>query len=246
MKKIRIMKNLLLTAVSIITLTFSFAQDLTINIEGSTTDVSGTTLQAMPINGSTDDHKLYDLIINNNDTSDQNWLITRSIINETTGWSNYLCWGVNPGLGLCYPTSPDLVWSTAAETIPAGGSGKLSAYVNVTSTGSATYRYYVSTDGINFLDSVDVLIESVLGLENLPNISAYISPNPAKDFVNIKSSTSKQSKITLLDVLGNVVLKENMSSSKRLNISELKNGIYFLNIYSKNFKSTTKKLVVRH
>ena len=64
------MKNLLLTTISIITLTFSFAQDLTINIEGSTTDVSGTTLQAMPINGSTDDHKLYDLIINNNDTSD--------------------------------------------------------------------------------------------------------------------------------------------------------------------------------
>lgn len=241
------MKKILLSIVAVTALmTSSFAQGVTINLDGATTDISGTTEVAAEITGDVMNHHLLDFIVNNETGSAQSWVITRSTLNEPAGWSNYLCWGPTPGIGNCYPANAATVWSCAAENIPMDGAGKLQTYVTAPTGGSATYRYYVSTDGVTFLDSVDVEVNSVLSVDEKPALTVSVAPNPATSYVTVSANGVNSASVTLVDVLGNVVMKETMSGSKTINVSDYKNGIYFLRIESDGLKAITRKIIVRH
>jgi hypothetical protein len=241
------MKKTLLSMVAVIAVTsLSFAQGLNINLDGTATDISGTTQVAPEITSDVMNHHLLDFIVNNETSSNQDWKITRLILNQTAGWSNYLCWGPTPGIGLCYPVSTDLQWSSGSESIPVNGAGKLQTYVSAPTGGSATYRYYVSTDGVTFLDSIDVQVNSVLGLNEKPSLTVSVIPNPANSYVSVSTHGVNTATVTLVDVLGNVVLKETMNDSKTIPVADYKNGIYFLRIDSEDQKAVTRKLIVRH
>ncbi|MEJ6775889.1 MAG: T9SS type A sorting domain-containing protein [Crocinitomicaceae bacterium] len=241
------MKKILLAIIATITLmTSSFAQGVTIfNDPGTFTDISGTK-QEVILYESVMNHHLLDFIINNETGSAQSWKITRSILNEPAGWSNFLCWGPNPGIGLCYPANANTEWSSAAEDIAPNGSGKLQTYVTAPTQGSATYRYYVSTDGANFLDSVDVEVNSSLSIYEKPSLTVSVVPNPANSYVSVSANGVNSASVTLVDVLGNIIMKETMSGSKTINISDYKNGIYFFRIESDGVKAITRKIIVRH
>lgn len=76
-------------------------------------------------------------------------------------------------------------------------------------------------------------------------------PNPAKDNLNIyyySEGLESNMNITITDVIGNIVVKEQQSLNEgennlQINVSELSNGIYFLNVDSKGF-SQKKKIVI--
>jgi hypothetical protein len=55
-----------------------------------------------------------------------------------------------------------------------------------------------------------------------------------------------QSNLKMMDAVGNVIMKETIHGSKKLNVSDLSNGVYFLVFETANGKTITKKLVVRH
>jgi len=241
------MKKILLSIVAITAvISTSFSQGLNINLDGSMTDISGTTETAPEITGDVMNHHLLDFIVNNETGSDQGWKITRVILNQTAGWSNYLCWGATPGIGLCYPVSTDTEWSSGVENIVANGAGKLQTYVSAPTGGSATYRYYVSTDGVTFLDSIDVQVNSVLSIDEKPALTISVVPNPANAYVSISTNGTNTSTVTLVDVLGNTVMREAMNGAKTINVADYKNGIYFLRIESDGHKTVTRKLIVRH
>lgn len=241
------MKKTLLSLLAASTLALSsYGQGLVIYLDGGATDVSGQEQTISDITFDAFNEHLEDFIINNNDASAQDWVITREILNETSGWSNTFCWGVNGAAGNCYPASTDISWTSPSQTIPAGGAGKLSTYVNAPTSGTATYRYHISTDGATFLDFVDVTVTSVLGVDNKPSISVNVSPNPATSYVNVKADGVNSASVTLVDVLGNIVLNETMTGSKTINVSEFKNGIYFLRIEAEGVEAITRKIIVRH
>lgn len=73
-------------------------------------------------------------------------------------------------------------------------------------------------------------------MESDDNIAIY--PNPFSDKIFF---TEKYSRIDIYDILGKLVLSSKISSNE-INAKQLKNGIYFLNIYSKN--KLTKRLKI--
>jgi len=66
-----------------------------------------------------------------------------------------------------------------------------------------------------------------------------IYPNPAKDFINIKSSEEVIRELEIINLLGQTVLTSNHNSTSiSLNISELKSGTYFIRVNGMMEKSS--------
>jgi len=242
------MKKILLSIISVVALVgASYSQGLTINLVGSSTDISGTAVNYEIAGAVTDEH-LVDFIVNNETGSDQPWIITRRHVNNPTGWEEYLCWGLNGAIGNCYLHDPNAMWSSGSENILADSSGVISTYVTCSTAGTATYRYYVSTDGQTFIDSVDLIINNVLSVEEKPSLSVNVAPNPANDYISIKATGANNASVTIVDVLGNVVLKETIvgANGKNLNVAKFRNGIYFVMVEAEGAKAVTRKVIVRH
>ena len=72
-------------------------------------------------------------------------------------------------------------------------------------------------------------------------------PNPAEDIIYIKGiSVFDLSEVSVINVNGHTVLTCNeISTTNGIDISELKNGIYFARIKSGN-KVHSKKIVIQH
>ena len=80
-----------------------------------------------------------------------------------------------------------------------------------------------------------------LGISNSSNIHFIIYPNPASDFINLKSDSGIDGYL-IYDIKGSLILKSTNNNSNDLSIS-LKNiysGIYFIEIKSGTYKETVK------
>jgi PKD repeat protein len=80
-----------------------------------------------------------------------------------------------------------------------------------------------------------------LGLSNSTAINFLIYPNPASDFINLKSDSGIDGYL-IYDIKGSLILKSTNNNSNDLSIS-LKNiysGIYFIKIKSGTYKETVK------
>jgi len=66
--------------------------------------------------------------------------------------------------------------------------------------------------------------------EIMSSIPVEIYPNPASNFLYIKTDDSKQKTIEVLNVLGEKVTQFNINNSIELNTSNYSNGIYFIKI----------------
>lgn len=87
------------------------------------------------------------------------------------------------------------------------------------------------------ISSTDINTESILGLS--------IYPNPAKNYIIIKDENLIVKNLNLSDINGKSMpisaIKENLTYD--LNISELSNGIYFINIETKDKVRLRYKIV---
>ncbi len=91
-----------------------------------------------------------------------------------------------------------------------------------------------------FINSVDF---NALGAIHIKEKDIYIIvyPNPASDFINIKTNLFIQ-KVELYDFLGKQVLKRTNTNS--INFNRLPKGVYLLYMYSIN-KKYHKKIVIK-
>jgi hypothetical protein len=89
--------------------------------------------------------------------------------------------------------------------------------------------------GDHFLTSIDPSV----------NVSLFkVYPNPFVDFVNIDAS-SKLSKVVVTNIAGQVV-KQVVNPANRIQLNELRSGIYFISLYtSDNVIAKTAKIVKR-
>ena len=79
--------------------------------------------------------------------------------------------------------------------------------------------------------------------EIISNDFIKIFPNPASNKIIIQEKTNiQQFQVKLLNIMGEIVL---ISKSKEIDISQLANGVYFLNFETDNFISS-KKIIVQH
>jgi hypothetical protein len=236
---------------------FTYAQDgIVIHLDGQTTDISGAAhMVVAPSNAATFDIAL-DVV--NNTGAARSWRITRLRLDAPAGWTDGLCWGsaTDPFGGQCYSsgqmnTNP---WTTPGSqsvlfTLNNGEYGKLKAQVDPADGvyGTAHYRYYISANGLSYADSVDVIVDYLASVKPVKEeIGVSIFPNPTSEYVSIQLAGMDQSNFKLMDAVGNVIMKETIHGSKKINVGDFSNGIYFLIFETSTGKTITKKLVVRH
>ena len=67
-----------------------------------------------------------------------------------------------------------------------------------------------------------------------------IHPNPSRNWIQIEAGSNTIEKYSLFDQQGRSLIN---GQAKEVDISALNAGIYFLNIYLKNGRSTVKKFI---
>lgn len=222
-----------------------------IYFNGGATDVAGTTISLSPEGSET---IVSDFHIENHTGVTKNWVITRTRINEKPTWVDFLCWGheTDPFGGTCYSsvTMNSTTWTaTNAVVIADGEAGVLQSDITPDPAvdGCATYRYYVHEAGQPYEDSVDVEVCFTASLEQVaPTLTVGVAPNPATEYVNVTATGVEKATIKMVDVLGNVVLKETFMGSKKINVAEFRNGIYFIIVEADGVKPVSRKVIVRH
>lgn len=239
------MKKSLLSLFMVTGLSLVATAQVDISVDGGNTDVAGTTEQYY-ITPPTQDEHLIDFLFTNNSGSATDMVITRRIMSEPNGWEEYMCWGADGQIGLCYAPNPNEYFDSQSINLADGETGRLSTYMNSTGNGVGLYRYYVSYDGQNFMDSVDFQINGTASTPEItPELTVGVQPNPASDNITIKASGVSTASIQIVDVLGNVILNTTVSGMKNINVAEYRNGIYFVNV-SANGTRVSRKVIVRH
>ena len=225
-----------------------------IAVNGTLTDISGQTHEVALT--TTDPIEVSFDIFNNTGVNHQ-WRITRDKISVSTTWSDFLCWGhcTDQFGGTCYAANVSDPWTTPATQsvlfdVNNSECGKLKVTINPddwTTTGQARYRYYVSDNGTNFSDSVDLVLSYTAALKPVKEeISVNIGPNPAADYVQITMNGVESANLKIMDALGTTISKEAIFSSKKINVSDLRNGVYFVVIDIPESKTITRKVIIRH
>lgn len=220
---------------------------------------TGSNLNGTIITKTVSDNELVvvDIGITNKSGSDKSLDITRLKIVDMPAWSGgsspeQICWAPTPDLnfeGVCLiPNSNP--WTTPNNfTVPNNGLTYLKFDIHTYGAGSIHYRFYVM-DGSTKVDSVDVMVSTTLGIKDKKNeeISMSIYPNPATSILNISAQgLDGNYDVRMTDVLGKVVYNETViGSSKKVDVSDFKNGVYLVTITEKGTAIQTRRIVVKH
>ncbi|NQY09495.1 MAG: T9SS type A sorting domain-containing protein [Flavobacteriales bacterium] len=136
-----------------------------------------------------------------------------------------------PLSGSVLDTSANLIWATETDF---SSYGKVVAF-DLSGQGHASWDVGISVEGLALVYGF-----SDVGIADRSKGDLGVSPNPARDHVNIRSSVSKGS-YQVTDILGKVVLSgQNNKSNFRLDVSELKAGVYFINVSDKSTTATRR------
>lgn len=247
------MKKLLLSVITLCSIGFAGAQTFAIYDYGTTTDISGSTITFIT-DGTTpfESH----LTVENISDSPLNIKIRRTqITNFNSVVSEQVCWGPVPDpswQGTCIDfNSNNTFWSTPNATVLNDENvGDIKIHVAPTmSSAGAHYRYYIEGTDANHTkyDSIDVKINSVAAVKEVKNVSFSVYPNPATDMITLNvQGVGSDNTVKLIDVLGNVVFEDNMSTTKKIDVSTFKNGVYILSVSNNGSLMQTKRIVVRH
>jgi hypothetical protein len=98
-----------------------------------------------------------------------------------------------------------------------------------------------SQSGDGGTNSTFVMTEFVTSNNDFLDENITLYPNPASEIVYLKDNTLAI-KYSIIDVIGRVVKTSNLNEHSAIDISNLKNGIYFVNLQYKG-KSVSKKLI---
>lgn len=84
------------------------------------------------------------------------------------------------------------------------------------------------------------ITEKVLSVKDLAQFNFNVSPNPAKDYINI-SAAKPINKIEVYNLLGQQVINSNLNSTRQdINVSNLSKGVYILKAFIEDATGTYK------
>jgi len=249
------MKNTLLSVLAIAGLSLSAAAQVEMYIEGDATNTNyvNDTYTFYLFDESDTDVKVN---MYNESGSTESWIISRRRINSPASWEDYLCWGHESDQfgGVCIGASQmDMelyeLPGQHAFNVADGEYGVLAAHFlgDLNDPGTYTYRYYVGTQQDPFRDSIDlsVILTPLAIEEQKPNLTVGVQPNPASDKITITAGGVSSASVQVVDVLGNIIMNSTVSGSKTIDVSEFRNGIYFVTVSSSGTR-VSRKVIVRH
>jgi len=160
-----------------------------------------------------------------------------------------------PNVSICLDETATLTASGGDEYL--WSTGETTASIEVSP--DVTTDYYVTVFNAMHFDEASVSVEvdaecnqgPALPGEESTDFGMDIYPNPASDYVNVEISGSfNTSQIEIYDIAGKRIINQavlnesqNGSFTKRVNVSQLHNGIYILKLVDDE-KELTRKLIV--
>ena len=88
---------------------------------------------------------------------------------------------------------------------------------------------------------------AIVGLENLKETQFNIYPNPSNGYLKIDVNQKENiKKISIRNILGELVYAKEYQNTEPIDISNLVDGIYFIDIYTNNRSSTHKIILNRN
>lgn len=227
--------------------------------DGTGPDISGT-IVTKTVDAGTTFPLLVHFEVTNNTGIDQQIRIVR-YANVTDLWRDDVCWPPT-----CYTVDDDLpaVENIASYITPNTGGSPAPIIMNgsdTTSTGllaelkpqiypdqssnnTGIYKYYLSsvTTG-EYLDSIELHVTFLVGLDEMAPVQVQVSPNPATDELNVEVTGALAEDLKMVDVLGNVVYK---GQGGLIDVSSFNNGVYFIIAEDKAGRLSNHKVIVKH
>ena len=131
-----------------------------------------------------------------------------------------------------------VLWSTGDTT------NKIILRGDSLQAGEHTIWVEASNESCLAMDTVNIFVLDDSGIDDYTAPKVIIYPNPANNVLNIYATISSNIKdITVYNQTGQMML-HNENSCKSLNVSNLKNGMYYLEFYINDIK-TVKKFIKR-
>jgi hypothetical protein len=79
------------------------------------------------------------------------------------------------------------------------------------------------------------------------DITLSVYPNPATDYINVTiKGNYTDAFVKIYSALGTEVFSENIENFKKIDVTDFKNNVYIINVYSKDELIETARFVVRH
>jgi len=115
---------------------------------------------------------------------------------------------------------------------------------------AAQVYYYVCQPHASLGMKGQIIVNNPNGIQDVSSatIGLKLNPNPARTSVQVFTGIplSQNGTLAVYDITGKLLIrKERFVSNQYLDISPLKNGIYFVEITSEDFTRTTKLVVAR-
>ena len=129
-------------------------------------------------------------------------------------------------------------------------SGGVEPYTYLWSNGSTTkdqealiaevYSCIITDANGCMIETGDIMVQFTSGVSTVFDLGISIYPNPVLEVLNINMSTTESFQMRITDISGKLIRTDNKLSTGRLDVSELKSGIYFI-----QFKNSDKSAVHR-
>lgn len=233
------------------------AQLMLVDPDRTDTDLSNTTIN---VSGVPADNDLsFPLSVINNSSQTYSIKCRRTEVDVLAGTTNTTCWvlcppDVNAG---DYPVMVIGQNGFELEQNMAPGdtaTGFLAHYGphNIDGCSLFKYEFFDAADPNTALATVfgrfthNVSTSCTASLEEENSIDLNLYPNPVNDVVTIEVDKNYVD-IQVVDLLGKTVLSQsNIRENNKVNVSELKNGVYFISVLKNGMILKTEKLVVKH
>lgn len=144
----------------------------------------------------------------------------------------------NPNVVSTSITAPNFQLLSSSQCINAGNPMTLIA------SGETDYQEFIRIANTT-IDIGAYEFGSTLGFENNIKLNYKIYPNPSSGILNIDFDDAiNEAKITIFNALGQIIKNEiSTKSGQVFNLSELKNGIYFIEIQQNNSRQINKIVI---
>jgi len=241
------MKTTLLTTIFLLLITQLFGQIKIVSVNDFNTDLSGTTVE---ISGDKNASEIYyDLrVVNEGAPISVKYKRIRLV---DSGRTDQIC-----DNSLCYDAAD--TYDYTSPLLNSIGTGEVATFKpQILPNGSdfcAIHTYYVVSDAGAVYDSITIKFRTTDATCNLSVAEEQsefvfsIFPNPAKDYITIKGEGLKNGGTVLfLDALGKEVKRSTVkTANSNIIVSDLKRGVYFVNVYGADgAKSNIQRLIIQ-
>lgn len=172
---------------------------------------------------------------------------TTAMVGDTVAW---VITGIHTATEVSSTT-----WAANGNTPLSGGfnfnaasTSSASSWIQVTAPGT---RYFVCSPHASMGMKGQINVSGTTGIEEMTQTLAFnLYPNPASDFINLNVSGAENNLVTIdvINLLGSKVIdlggKQTLTNGvKRIDISALPKGVYFLNIVADNKNRSSVRFV---